>query len=172
MNRRGRAGDRWGILPARISYYLSPPLLLKTASAVQCMRRCRSIYRAMKKTKETTLFRFVKDECANFNKYYGICLSDSPCLVMNGKRCGFFERNVLGPADNKFRLPGYDYQKLFAQYADQTGAKTQRIKIRLCPCGCGTSLLPRQRMCDDEKEKRRKASYRKNKNSKRLTFHS
>lgn len=126
----------------------------------------------MKKTKETTLFRFVKDECSNYLTHYGCCMTDSPCLVLDGNRCGFFERNVLGPLDNKFRLPGYDYQKLFAQYADQTGAMTQKIKVRTCPCGCGTSLLPRQRFCDDEKEKRRKASYRKSKSSERLTVHS
>lgn len=120
----------------------------------------------MKKTRETNLFRFVvKDECANYVKHYGVCMSDSPCLVLNGKRFGIFERNVLGPVDNKYRLPGIDYQKLFAQYADQTGAMTRKIKIRTCPCGCGTSLLPRQRMCDDEKERCRRASYRKSKSS-------
>lgn len=126
----------------------------------------------MKKKQETTLFRFVKDECANFNKHYGICMSDSECLVLEGKRCGFFERNVLGPADNKNRLEGYNYQKLFAEYAAQTGAKTQKIKARICPCGCGTSLRPKQRFCQKEKEKRRKASWRKSKSTKRLTVHS
>ena len=46
-----------------------------------------------------------------------------------GQRCGYFEKCLLGTRDYKYKLPGYDYAKLFAQYADQTGAQTQRVKV-------------------------------------------
>ena len=105
-----------------------------------------------------TLIRFVKDECFNFNRHYQICVDNKPCKVLTGQRCGFFEQVVLGPADYKFRLPNYDYQKLFAQYADLT--KTETIVVDQRRCTCGNPLKLRQRYCDDCARKRRKESNR------------
>lgn len=109
--------------------------------------------------KNQTLTKFVKDECANFDKHYQTCLDDKPCKVLAGERCGFFEKAVLGPVDYKFRLPKIDYQKLFAQYAEQTGAESGTVKQRLC--ACGKPLRHRQRFCDDCSQKRRKTAYQK-----------
>jgi len=107
----------------------------------------------------TTLTRFVKNECANFDRYYQSCVEGTPCKVLAGEQCGYFERSVLGPVDYKFRLPNYDYQKLFAQYADQTGKASEAVSQRLCECG--KNLRPRQRLCDSCSEKRRRDAYRK-----------
>ena len=72
----------------------------------------------MKQSKGLQLF--LRDECANYDKHTEACLIPDCCKVLEGQRCDYFEHAVLGPPDYKFRLPGYDYQKLFAQYADQT----------------------------------------------------
>ena len=77
----------------------------------------------MSKTKETTLARFLKDNCASYDKHYQSCLFADSCRVFDGQRCGYFEKCVLGPPDYKYKLPGYDYAKLFAQYADLTKTK-------------------------------------------------
>jgi hypothetical protein len=110
--------------------------------------------------KETTLTRFLKAECANYDRHYSICLrTDKPCEVLaDGARCGYFEKCVLGPPDYKFKLPGYDYAKLFAQYAEQTGAKKQTVKDRRCECG--NPLRYRQRFCDSCAKMRARAANR------------
>ena len=112
----------------------------------------------MSKTKETTLQKFLKDNCANYDKHYQSCLFADSCRVFDGQRCGYFERCVLGPPEYKYKLPGYDYAKLFAQYAEQTGAKAQKVKVRRCECG--KSLRPQQRYCDDCTKKRRRKTRR------------
>jgi len=96
---------------------------------------------------------FVKDNCANFDRHYQTCIDDAPCKVLEGRRCGYFERCVLGPPDYRFRLPDCDYGKLFAQYAEQTGTESQTVEQRLCACGAPLRL--RQRFCDDCTRKRR-----------------
>ena len=108
--------------------------------------------------KNQTLTKFVKNECANYDKYQR-CIYGESCKVLSGKQCGYFEKAVLGPPNYRFRLPCYDYGKLFAQYAEQTKAEPQAVKQRLCECG--KSLRPRQRLCEDCKEKKRKDAYRK-----------
>lgn len=109
--------------------------------------------------RETVLTRFIKTECSNFNRHYQVCIDDKPCKVLAGEQCGYFETAVLGPAGYKFRLPGYDYQKLFAQYAEQTKTKAQVVEQRRCDCG--NPLRLRQRFCDDCAKKRRKANNRR-----------
>jgi hypothetical protein len=103
--------------------------------------------------KNQTLQRFVRDECSNFDGYYQVCLDDEPCRVLAGERCGHFEQRVLGPPDYKYKLPGYDYAKLFAQYAEQTETKAQVVEQRHCECG--NPLKLRQRFCDNCSQKRR-----------------
>lgn len=106
--------------------------------------------------KAVSLQAFVKDNCANYDKHYQSCLFADSCRVFDGQRCGYFERRVLGPPDYKYKLPGYDYSKLFAQYAEQTGAKKHRVKVRRCECG--TPLLLRQRFCESCAKKRAKVA--------------
>lgn len=110
------------------------------------------------KTRTDYLTRFVKDECANYDRHYQTCIDDKTCKVLGGEQCGYFEKAVLGPPDYKFRLPGYDYQKLFAQYAEQTNTKTQAVEQRRCDCG--NPLRPRQRYCEKCSRKRRQQAYR------------
>ena len=84
----------------------------------------------MARIRETTLLRFIKDECANYDKHYQECLSGGECKVLKGRPCGYFEKCVLGPPDYSYRLPGYDYSRLFAKCAEQTGAKKEQVKQR------------------------------------------
>lgn len=115
---------------------------------------------------QTALTRFVKDECANFDKHYQTCLDDKPCKVLAGERCGYFEKTVLGPPDYKYKLPNYDYAKLFAQYAEQTGAETGTVKQRRC--SCGNPLKLRQRFCERCAKIRAKVSNRQRQKKHRL----
>lgn len=124
----------------------------------------------MVKIKEKTLTRFIKDNCANYDIHYQKCLFADSCRVMDGLRCGYFEKCVLGPADYKYRLPGYDYSKLFAQYANQTGTAPTKVKQRRCECG--EPLQRGRRFCNVCNRKRRKESYRNSKRSKRMSVHS
>ncbi len=112
----------------------------------------------MRKIKETTITRFLKDNCANYDKHYQKCLFAESCRVFDGQRCGYFERFILGPPDYKYKLPGYDYSKLFAQYADLTKTKKQRVKVRRCECG--TPLRIRQRYCESCSKQRAKTANR------------
>jgi len=97
---------------------------------------------------------FLRDECANYNKHDEACLFGDSCKVMDAQRCDYFEKAVLAPPDYKCKLPGYDYQKLFAQYAEQTKAEKQQVNVRRC--GCGTPLRHRQRYCNECTLKRQK----------------
>ena len=109
--------------------------------------------------KSDYLTRFVKQECANYNRHLQACLDDELCKILAGKRCGYFGKAVLGRPDYKFKLPHWDYTKLFAEYDDLTGRVSETVTQRLC--GCGTNLMPRQRVCADCSKKRRKTAYRK-----------
>jgi hypothetical protein len=119
----------------------------------------------MSPKKQNSLIAFLQKECANWDGHYQVCLltypedpkTDRPCCVMQGKRCGYFEKAVLGPPDYKFRLPGYDYTKLFAQYADQTSANVGQAQQRFCECGA--PLRYRQRYCGDCSKRRAKKAH-------------
>ena len=108
----------------------------------------------------STLFAFLKYQCANYDNHYNICISsDKACRVFDGIRCGYFEKCVLAPNDYKYRVSGYDYAKLFAQYAEQTKAKRQLVKQRRCDCG--EPLQYRQKYCDFCRKKRAKEANRR-----------
>jgi hypothetical protein len=68
--------------------------------------------------KDTTLINFMRDECASFSKHYESCIFSDSCKVLDGGQCGYFEHYVLGPSEYRHKLPGYDYPKLYAQYAE------------------------------------------------------
>jgi len=113
----------------------------------------------MKNKKDSTITTFLKDNCANYDRYYQSCLFAGSCKVFDGQRCGYFERNVLGPPGYKFKLPGHDYAKLFAQYAELTKSPRQAVTVRRCP-GCSGPLSYRQRYCNSCSEKRAKSAAR------------
>ncbi len=107
------------------------------------------------------LGKFVKAECANWDDHYKCCCDDWPCRVLMGKPCRHFERAVLGPPDYPYRLPGYDYEKLFFAYrliAPQA-AGPRKLKVRTCP-DCGEVLAPRRRYCDKCRRKHEKTARR------------
>ncbi|MFC1781246.1 hypothetical protein ACFLZ8_03185 [Planctomycetota bacterium] len=108
---------------------------------------------------------FVRNECANYEKYYEKCLFNDFCKVMNGRRCGYLEHAVLGLPDYPYRLPGYDYTKLFAQYAEQTNTKKQTVNQRLCECG--SPLIYRRRYCEKCTKIRSRAAARERKRKQR-----
>lgn len=108
---------------------------------------------------------FVKDNCVNFDKYYQLCISDKPCKVIEGVRCGYFEKCVLGAPDYLYKLPGYDYAKLFAQYSELTDAKKQKVAQRKCICG--EPLGYRQRYCDKCSRIRKRENARRRKRKQR-----
>ena len=108
--------------------------------------------------KSKGLREFIRDECANYGKNGEACLFGDSCKVMDAQRCDYFEKAVLGPPDYRYKLPGYDYQKLFAQYAEQTKAEKQQVNVRRC--GCGTPLGHRRRYCLDCARKRRRETMR------------
>lgn len=125
------------------------------------------IYKGVMIKRETKLIRFIKDECANFDKHYQKCHYAAKCKVLNGVRCSYFERNVLiTNPDYKFRPPGYDYSKLFAEYATLTKTKTGKVKQRKCNY-CSEPVGYRQRLCRKCREFKRRNSYRNYRNSKK-----
>ena len=120
----------------------------------------------LKKRAAAGLAAFITSECGNYDRHYGLCVDGEICKVLAGRRCGYFERNVLiVNRDYKYRLPGCDYSKLFAQYSHQTNAGTNKIKTRRC--GCGEPLGYRQRLCEKCLGLKRRDSYRKYRNSKK-----
>lgn len=94
-----------------------------------------------------------------FDRHYEICsFSGDKCKVIEGNCCDYFE-HVLLNVPEKSRLPGYDYSKLSAQYAQQTGAKVSS-KIKQRRCECGEPLGYRQRYCLKCSMNRKKAANR------------
>lgn len=107
---------------------------------------------------QPTLTRFLKEQCANCVND-DCLLDDAPCDVLaQGTRCGYFERCVLGPADYPYKQPGYDYAKLFGQYAELTKAKVGKVRQRRC--ACGEPLQLRQRFCAKCRKIRARATNR------------
>ena len=115
----------------------------------------------MKKRASATLNSFVKGECANYDNYHKICVYGYACKVLKGERCAYFEKAVLGPPDYKFRSPGYDYDKIFEQYAQINTRYIGKLhKVNVRKCDCGESLEPRRRYCEKCQIKRRRKTYR------------
>lgn len=119
--------------------------------------------------KQGGLIVFVRKECANCEGETGRCLiRDEKCLVLSGKRCSYFEKVVLGKPNYPFRLPDYDYQKIFDDYSEINYSFSARL-VSVRKCECGQVLPPRQRLCEKCKEKKRRQSYRNARNSKKTS---
>lgn len=111
---------------------------------------------------KTGLTTFITNQCAN---WVGYCLlNDGDCKVMNGKRCKYFEKSVLGPPEYKYRTAGYNYERLFPRYA-KINKNLTGTEVKVRRCGCGAILKRRERYCEKCRIKRRKESYRKSRES-------
>ena len=98
--------------------------------------------------------------CCNYDLNSGGCLDKDCCLVVQGKRCEYFEKIVL-PTAADIRLK----ERIYSLYQKHVGiAEDDPLidtpNIRPCP-DCGAELKPRQRYCDNCRDKRRRDSYRK-----------
>ncbi len=96
--------------------------------------------------------------CANYDHHNSSCLLADVCLIQEGKRCSYFEKNVLPTAiDINLR------ESVYLQYAKVVGVEinTQSINrnYRSCP-DCGAELRSRQRYCETCKNRHRRQSYR------------
>jgi hypothetical protein len=125
------------------------------------------------KTAKGGLIGSAKAECANWIDPHGRkgrCIgtdtsgdvqfnSSGKCWLTEGRPCKYFERCVLGPADYKYRLPCYDYEQLFEQYAAINRAYlSKQVTVRRCECSA--ALKPRHRYCEDCTRKKRQETYR------------
>lgn len=86
--------------------------------------------------------------CANYDHHYNTCFDDE-CVVMQGKRCGYFERAVLPTGDSAIRQ----------KYEDLTGALVEGRKVNLCG-DCGKAIAARQRYCEKCRRKRSRKTRR------------
>ena len=102
---------------------------------------------------------FIRSECANFNGQD--CIFDRPCRALAGEACPYFEQTLLGPMDYRFRLPGYDYAKIFDQYAGINSSYLAR-QVRLRTCDCGAILGKGKRTCEKCRHRKRRKKYYEN----------
>lgn len=87
--------------------------------------------------------------CANYDHYHDTCMTDEPCLVMEGKRCSYFEKAVL-PTDG---------QAIHFAYEKLTGAMVNVTSVNTCN-DCPKVIPPRRRYCDSCKKKRQRKTQR------------
>lgn len=113
----------------------------------------------------TTLKQIIIQECANYvdGKCLGAdCLNKrifnptGHCLVMEKKRCEYFEQCLLP-----------DYIKNNAKIVKAYAKINPDYIIRDRKCTCGALLPPRRRICDDCARKNRRKSWRISKWEKR-----
>ena len=123
---------------------------------------------------KTGIIGFIKAACANWTQSHGhngYCLgcyipADSAdegvwfnpsgkCLVMEGKRCSYFEQSVLGSSDYRYRLEDWDYVRLFDQYSRINPAYLS-IRIKARRCKCGAELQPGKKICSGCRRKRQR----------------
>jgi hypothetical protein len=90
--------------------------------------------------------------CVNFDRDHEECF-DGPCKVLNGERCGYFERAVLPTAKESGRYDILDF------YSSISIVKVKG-KERVC-VDCGTSVVGRNKRCPKCKIKRNR-EYQKN----------
>mgnify|MGYP005646781095 CR=1 FL=1 len=109
-----------------------------------------------------TLPLYVRDECANWSSNLKGCLGGSPCLVLLGKRCGYFERAVLPPEGypypNRTFAQNPKAEKQVRQEYGLVGGRRYDPKARFCKCG--NPLAKYRQMCEQCRRKRRQKSKR------------
>ncbi len=119
-----------------------------------------------------TPLQFVAADCANLepdNSCRGIMIAPDlsmrvcrplpRCLIIDGKRCEYFEDCVAPMADwtTDPRLAA-SMQAAVAEYRAITNQRTK--KARPCP-DCGAAMQPRKRCCPACASKRRRATFRR-----------
>jgi len=106
---------------------------------------------------------YVRDECANWSSNLKGCLGGSPCLVLSGERCGYFERAVLPPEGypypNRTFVQDPKAEKQVRQEYGLVGGRRYDPKARFCKCG--NPLAKRRRYCNECAAKRKRNSHRK-----------
>ena len=116
------------------------------------------------KTKDTDLIKFIRNECANYFKHYEMCTAgEDSCVVMDGFRCWYFEKSVIGPQGYKYPLPGYDYSKLWAEYGltKVHNQESQEPEGEGASCrSCSELRLPGHSYCSACAEQRKKEANR------------
>lgn len=117
-----------------------------------------------------SLGAFAKKQCANWDNHYRVCaLDDDKCHILHGEACEYFQKSVLGPPDYPYRVPGFDYEKLYELYAKLNPKFAGSVvEVRRCP-DCNEVLEPRRRYCKKcarkrDRESRRESSRRRREN--------
>jgi len=126
-----------------------------------------------KAARPTPLRRFVREECANYIS--GECFAQpcDECLVIEGKRCPYFEGSVFPIATRKIRLlrknAKHDDRDIVKAYLrDHSELRGTLVPepdddgVRSCP-DCGSPLGPCMRYCQACRAKRRRQSDRRQK---------
>ena len=113
----------------------------------------------------------VKAHCANYQQdgsCLGIAFRDDlsmyrfrreglPCLLCTGERCSYFEELIV---PMRPELPAQAKSLASAVNAYQRSHRLQSL-VRFCP-GCGeTSLLARQRLCENCRAQHRRETHQK-----------
>ena len=108
--------------------------------------------------------------CANFDHHSDGCLCDDACLVQTGHRCHHFEKVVLPTAgDIGLRESVHSQYRKHVGLGDNGELGTE--PIRRCP-DCGDEIGPRQRYCSNCSRRRRRESYRRAREKRRLVCNS
>lgn len=138
-----------------------------------------------------TPYQLAKAECSNMLRdgsclgVYPVCFSETElvpmkaqerCLVVDGKRCRFFEKAVLPVADwpSPKDHPKLQQRRLKARDAywwRHDFCKRKAAGNRVCP-ECGGSLAKRQRLCSECSQKRRRTAKRESMRRARLPVDS
>ena len=130
-------------------------------------------------TARASLVGFAFEECAN-QAHRGLCetLNREPCRLSAGKRCSYFETSVFpiaakGLRAQRLKQPIDDHRVTEAFCTAWPAARGTIVRhaddcgVRTCP-DCGDPLPPRKRACVQCRQARRRATYRKAKDSARV----
>ena len=118
------------------------------------------------------LTAFVKKYCACYCDTENLCIGEhrtGTCLIMQGMPCGYFKKAVFPICDPnyKFATEPEKYDKLSKLYIaiEQKVDGSASKNIRICPGingkSCKVPLLPRRRLCDKCRDRKRRDDYRK-----------
>ena len=105
------------------------------------------------------LGQFVADQCADFINRACLTHKGGPCIVLDGKRCGRFEKCLLPLAREIGGKTLEAVQEHYAVGQMLASAAVGPVNIRSCP-DCGTPLGAGRRLCPDCAKKRQRAAKR------------
>jgi len=108
---------------------------------------------------------FCTDVCSDEPYFDLLKVSPGECLVTKGFPCSYFRKCVLPPEGYKYGPE--NLQELREAYAiiDPKVQNSGKLRGRRCPgingIECGEPLLPRKRLCEKCRNRKRKNAYRK-----------